>query len=613
MRTWKRILTIMILLLVSTMTFFACKDKDPYADMKIVIVETTGLNDNNVFVLSSNQEDNSFDIVATVEGVGDDVSKKITATSSNNGLVSIKTISTEGEYTTISCVFNVAAGADIISNTATIVLDTEEGNKTYNFDVSIIIPLQAMSVNLEQIFIAKGQVVSLDEYPNLVSYVPSNTTEKGFSTYATPVTSGSWSESSITVINEYMANNRGKIFVDQDIDSFYLEIKSNSVSTLTGDYETRKVLVVVLDAMDTEAFGVIWNGGGEEGSLVLFDEDNKTLTLVINSDDHYNYHEADLQLTFNDQPLSSITNTYTTTNLEGETVDNTYRMYSVHVENLSSYGKVARLGQDGKLKMYKSSNLGIQDELFTDNDLIAATKTDSDDTVKISQRGRAGEYTLTFIIDYYTCQGLYQPFTIDVKVITAAMPSEIKLFAPKFDTDNATNEDAGYGDKDIVLYSNGNGTQVKVVVWGNGGVIENQAVEVAVDATNISITKDSMDIVVDGVAVATTSSGDVLTIKKLGELTGEVTLTLTSVYFPSISKVVTLSYINDNTSISFANTNLMLSAESFKTDPTTKNRDIAIFTSTETFIQVTGLPTIEGTEDIDYSTLTLMVVWRIVI
>ena len=146
MRTWKRILTIMILLLVSSVTFFACKDKDPYADMKIVIAETTGLNENNAFVLSSNQEDNSFTIVATIEGVDDDVSKKITATSSNNGLVSVKTVTMQGEYTTITCAFNVVAGADVISNTATIVLDSVEGNKSYNFDVSIIIPLLILAL-----------------------------------------------------------------------------------------------------------------------------------------------------------------------------------------------------------------------------------------------------------------------------------------------------------------------------------------------------------------------------------------------------------------------------------------------------------------------------------
>ena len=548
MRTWKRILVIMIMLLVSAMTFFACGDKDPYANMQIVVVETTGLGEDNTFVLSDASSDKTFQIVATVDGVEDGVSKKISATSSNNGLVSVKSVKTVDGYTTIKCAFNVSAGSDVISNKATIVLKTEEGNKTYDFNVNLVIPLKAMSVNLEQIFIAKGQVVSLEEYPNLVQYIPSNTTEKGFTTVATAVTA--FGEGSfIPAINEYMTNNPGKIYIDnqQDVESFYLEITSNNISSLTGNKESDKVLVIVLEPMNTDAFGVQWNGDFSEGALNLYDEDTKTLTLVINSDDHYNYHEADLQVTFNDQPLSSIKNSYTIINAENEVVDTEYRMYSTYVKNLSFYHrdgekKVARLNTNGKLNLVKSSSLGVEDELFTDNDLIAGTKLESDDAFKFSQRGKPGEYTLTFIIDYYFCEGLYTPFTIDIKVITAAMPSEIKLFSPKFDIDNATNEDLGYGDNDIVLYSNGNGTQVRVVVWGNGGVIQNQAVEVAVNDANISITKDSMDIVVDGVAVENCLSEDVLTIKKTGEMTGDVTLTITSVYFPSVYKVVTLKY-----------------------------------------------------------------------
>ena len=605
MKTWKKILTIMIMLLVSSMTFFACGDKDPYADMKIVVVETTGLSENNVFTLSNDLQDNTFTVVATVDGVDDDVSKKITATSSNNGLVSIKSVNTEGDYTTVTCGFNVTAGNDVVSDGATIILTSEEGNQTLNFDVSIVIPLQVMSVNLEQIFISKGQVVSLENYPNLVSYIPSNTTQKGFSTFATPITSVDFSASVISPVNEYMQNNPGKIYIEEDltINSFYLEIKSNNISSLTGEYETRKVLVVVLDKMDASAFGIEWTGVTDEDSLVLFDDETRTLTLVINSDDnydYYDYHQADLQLTFNGEPLSSKINQYTITNIDGELETVEYRMYSAHIKNLSSNGYIAQLNNEGKLVFYKSSNLGVQDELFVDNNLISATKLIDDSQFKISQRGKTGEYTLTFIIDYYNCQGLYQPLTIDVKVITAALPSEIKIFSSKFDIDNATNEDAGYGDNDIVIYNNGNGTEISVVVWGNGGVIDNQPVKLEVDSANVSIFKESLD-VTNSVIVG----GDILTIKKSGELSGDVSLTLTSVYFPNITKKIVLKYVNENTSISFANTNVELDPEAFNSDPTTRNKKVALFTNPDAiFIIASGLPTVEDSEEVDYTTLS---------
>ena len=51
MRTWKKIITLMIMVCISTMVFFACGSKDPYKNMNIQLVKTTGLTEDNIFVL----------------------------------------------------------------------------------------------------------------------------------------------------------------------------------------------------------------------------------------------------------------------------------------------------------------------------------------------------------------------------------------------------------------------------------------------------------------------------------------------------------------------------------------------------------------------------------
>ena len=115
MRTWKKILTIMILLCLTTITFFACGKKDPYADLEIKVVEIIGL-ENNTYTLTNQSGENSFTLKLTITGVDDDISKEISVTSSNNGLVSISDVNFDGEsgITTVVCSFNIVSGIDTI-------------------------------------------------------------------------------------------------------------------------------------------------------------------------------------------------------------------------------------------------------------------------------------------------------------------------------------------------------------------------------------------------------------------------------------------------------------------------------------------------------------------
>jgi len=293
MRTWKKILTIMILMFVSTQVFFACGNKDPYKDMKIAIT-TEGLTEDNTFVLTPDAESNTFTVVATVTGVDGDISKEVYATSSNDGLLSVKgePVFANG-VTTFEFVFNVLPGDEIVSNTATILFKTKEGNKTQPLDVKLDIPLQTMMVGVNKLTIIRGQEVNLNEYPNFVTYSPANTTHKGFKTHATAILGVT--SSALESINTYMDSHPGKIYIDNEatVDSFYLTVTSDSVCSITGNYAEYQVLVIVLDYVDASKFEFVCTD--EVEGYTQYDVISNTLTLVINTDDLHDYHEADIQ------------------------------------------------------------------------------------------------------------------------------------------------------------------------------------------------------------------------------------------------------------------------------------------------------------------------------
>ncbi|MGN0960877.1 MAG: hypothetical protein ACI4PF_01605, partial [Christensenellales bacterium] len=503
--------------------------------------------------------------------------------------------------------FTVAVNTktESLNNKTTIHITTDEGNKYIDFPVQINIPLQNMLINLKTIPVVKGQEVSLEQYTNLITYLPSNTTQKGFTCTPTAISGeeGSYGESDIEVIKDYCSNNPGKLFIDEDlqINSFELEVKSTHKSII-GEYVVAKITVVVIDKMNATAFDILQSNYDEEFPLLETNyKDNGTkeytLKLVTNIKDNLQYKEADLKLTYNGLDLSNAIYSYIDKNENGDRLDVTSQMFSVYLEGHSWNGKIATIGENGKLQFINAGS--ISNSNFKDTDLISADKLNSDSFKCYTRNNHQGEYTLRFIIDYFDCEGIYTPTIINVKVITQEKASEIRLFDINTNLNDVDNEDFGFQDGDIVLYNNGDGTFIQVAVWGDN-ILSGQPMYVTTSSPNVYITRDTTEISVNGEAVELCYSKDKLCIKKTGELEGKVTITFTSSVFESVTRSIVVTYVNNNTVLAFENTNIEVSPEAFAEEGREINRIVNL--TAEGYLTASGLPLNELGE-IDYSVL----------
>ena len=86
----------MIMILISSISFFACGEKDKYENMNIVVTTSDELvkdgdkDDSYVFTVNNSFYDNEFTLYIEVNGVDDDVIKSVTATPVDMGLISVK-------------------------------------------------------------------------------------------------------------------------------------------------------------------------------------------------------------------------------------------------------------------------------------------------------------------------------------------------------------------------------------------------------------------------------------------------------------------------------------------------------------------------------------------
>ena len=181
----------MILLLVSSISLFACGDSNKYKSMKISVVSTSGITiDKNqdgvdkeneaTFTYSSTDNENTFTVKVSVTGVDDDVLKAVIATPTDKGLITVR----QSDYNRFSgetmFVFSVNVVDGTTANDSTVIhFQTEEGNKSLDYKINVVIPLRDIRVSETTIPIIRGQEIKLDEYSKFINYIPANTTQKG--------------------------------------------------------------------------------------------------------------------------------------------------------------------------------------------------------------------------------------------------------------------------------------------------------------------------------------------------------------------------------------------------------------------------------------------------
>lgn len=568
MKTWKKLLTLTLLFLTSVFTCVACNKTGKYDNMSISIT-AEGLLDNNTMNLSADTTKNVFTLIVKVDGVDNNVSKSVNFTIDNQSIVVFNGGTYNNGITTAK--FTVKSDGDTIIH-----VNTAEGNKTVSFPLRVAVPVEMFTIKDNLIPLVRGKETMLDVNDDYLIYTPSNTTERGVSYHAEPI--NEFGADDVRKINEYIENNAGKIKVptDTDVNSFYLTI--TSLYNNSEKFISQKAIVNVFDAPNVEEL-LITEASKIEGNypLLNYDEINGqyTLTLGLNNGEFFNYHHAQLQLTYNNILFNENKALYQRYNSSLEATEVEVPRYSVSIKNL-----------------------GI-DNRFSDTNIITASKI-GDGLFDIVRTSTEGEYNLTFVIDYYGYEGRFTPLEIPVKVKTIMFPSEIKLFNTREDMDHATKETLGLQNGDIVLYSNGENTAVYIDIWSDTDSLSRQPIALSINNDNVDILDK------DGMIVDSCVGGDVIYLSKADvPLAGDVILTLTSTIFETVTRDIVLTYINETTEISIDKTDVALDPTKFTQNSTDQNKTIDLVA--DGYVSFKGLPKLED-GSYDYSTIKVSVV-----
>ena len=216
MRTWKKILTLVVFMMLACITVTACNANNKYAKMTMT-VETDRLVDNSI-TLSNKESENYFTIKVTVGGVASDVSKKVNFVVDNPALLKILPPETKGDITTARVIINQLDGNENLSSDKTFIrVLSEEGGKTESIPVKVIIPLQDIVIHKSSMPIIRGQsidnFVDSDMIKTYWSYFPGNTNQDGVKYVAEAINDNDTDD--VQRINDSFASS-GKFIIPSD-------------------------------------------------------------------------------------------------------------------------------------------------------------------------------------------------------------------------------------------------------------------------------------------------------------------------------------------------------------------------------------------------------------
>ena len=603
MKTWKKVITLIVLILSSALTCFACGKNSKYDNMKIEFVSCKDYADNdiqnNTVVFSSDSSDaskNHFTLMLKVTGVDSKVDRRIEFSVDNPKVI----MPNGGKY--YESLGVTEAYFDIVGDGETIIrAKTIEGNKTFDYAIKVSVPIQSFEVKNNLIPIIRNSSIDLSDTDKYISFFPSNTTQREISYKAIEINEIDRGE--VDKINAKLSINPRVIDTTdlKDITSFILEITSVYDSSLT-----QQTIVNILDKMDTSEFIF------EE--IIPSDEDPETHynQLTVRTNELTNERTYSLMLGLNNDTehakfSSSIIELKGLNSSSGET----YELNSI-VNNFKKFESLdgAISAEDYRFSKYSVRIKGLKEDGFVEglgNELMI-TKLPNNQFLFARSSSPAVDkvYTITFVVDYNTFEGMFETIEIPVQVTMKMFPKDIFLFASESDMksgrDNHNPNVKSLGDNQIIAYKKGR-MPVWVDVWSDSNSLERQQVKITCDNENIVIEDNN------GRRIDTITGGEIFYIRQQEnspEITGEVNLTFTSAVYSEISKTVKISCVKDDTQVIFDNTTIYLNPANYSDQTSSVNIE-SIDLIAEGYLRFTGLPTKEGTEDQDYSTVNVHV------
>jgi len=608
MRTWKRILTLTLLVFLSIFTTVACSDDNKYANMQIEVA-SEGLVDNTIKYSYIDDSKNVFSLKVKVTGVGRDVSKSVMFEVDNPSIVTFDSFTEDDGVTTANFKVNSDGGLAVIKIT------TEEGNVSTEFPVTVNIPVQMIEVKNNLIPLVRGEETTLDDSDKYLEYTPANTSEREVTYFAEAIEGDGSDVAAVNEINEHIAQyNTLLVPSDSKIKHFYLSI--NSTANQDGVANTnlfKKTIVNVFDAPNLDSI-IIEEESHKEGAYPLLSRDNVTgeYTLMLSSgtysssiegdDTIFNYNSARLMVaSMQDANVDAIENfkeTYIRYDNNGELVTVEVQKFSLSVKNLDV-----------------ESNA-----VLSDTKLVSVSRVDNS-TYEVSRNSTThGEYKLKFEINFKGYEDIFEPKIVTVNVQTVQFPKQIKLFSNRIDMEqaqkpNATElEKTGLQDGDIVLYSNGDNTIVFVDVWSDNESLTHtdssikQEVIVECNNPNVEVLGADGAPLLDN----TMPGGSLIYLRKVTgtEITGDIVLKFTSKLFKEVTREVRVTYISENTTISIKNNKVQLDSINYDNyDPEINhiNLNKTVDLIVEGYLTFTGLPLNEAGNNYDYSSVKVEV------
>ena len=253
MKTWKKIITLTILMFVSMCSFFACgKGDDIYADMYIDIISAKDYNGdsiaNNTITFFSDSTKNRFTLVLDIFDAPKDTSDEILCSIDDTSKVCEYKDSEYKARTTFY--FEAKSGGNTF-----IRFRSAEGGATLVYEVKVIVPISNLSINSSLIPLIRGEAADLSEGENYLTYTPSNTSQRGIKYEAFPIEESPSSSilEEIAAINKYIEdNNHSSIKVPSSISGRMSTIKSFAVKITSQFNETisRTAIVNVLEKIN---------------------------------------------------------------------------------------------------------------------------------------------------------------------------------------------------------------------------------------------------------------------------------------------------------------------------------------------------------------------------
>ena len=564
MKTWKKIITFSIITLMSCVAFFACGKNDKYANMKVSLVSAVDYNgnaiENNTISLSGDTTKNKFTITVRVDGVKDDVSPNVEYFIDNPAIINF----VNGTYSGNLTIGNFEAKTD---GETIIRAKTKEGNKSFEMAIKVIVPIQSFVVKNNLVPIVRGTSVDLAESDAYLEYLPSNTTQREVYYKADLIADddNSYNEvlqNEISDINKALEANPGIITIPEKstITSFQL--------TITSKWDENKSQVTIVNVLDpiTNTFCLEETTkhdiDGEEYSLLEYNADTKkyTLTLGLNNGEYFDYYHAVLEMKYLDSIFGGDIKSH-------QLIDETDTFYRYNDGNIEEF----------TTPKYSVSIVGLNGNIIDGNNLFNVTALGNYQFEFFkSTIGAEGETTVTFVIDYYSFEGMFKTVTLDLDVKLKMFPSNIFLFRNESVLKGVKNiEDAKtkqFKDNEIIAYKNGR-MPVWVDVWSDTTSLLRQYLKVEVDNPNIRIEN------ANGAEIDTIAGGEVFYIRQQGNagvINSEVNLILSSLVYSKVTKTVKIEVIKEDTSVTQNNNIIYLLTSEYSSDQTSINRDLSL-------------------------------------